>query len=215
MNNESSSRLDGLRCFYNSVEAFFDRHSLLEEVYLSRTIESQNKPVTARKAFLPCLSIAREFDRGAQLKLIVCPNDNIEQNGTSRQWEFFYDLPKLHAKMNCVWLLTWNEDADSFDTIDIEVVTRPFPPHDSPLRKLVKEGKILYRQLIGMWDAEYKRMANLPHHFRDSDDVMREFTQKGLNLTETKVTLIAEGNKGKQPIWKADTGETPFSTRFV
>jgi hypothetical protein len=44
---------------------------------------------------------------------------------------------------------------------------------------------------------------------------MREFAQKGLNLTETKITLIAEDNKGKQPIWKADTGETPFSTRFV
>lgn len=79
----------------------------------------------------------------------------------------------------------------------------------------MKDGKILYRQLTGMWDAEYRRKANLPHRFRDSDNVMREFAQKGLNLTETKITLIAEDNKGKQPIWKADTGETPFSTRFV
>lgn len=215
MNNESSSLLDGLRRFYNSVEIFFDRRSLIEEVRLSRTIESQNKPVTARQAFLPCLSIAREFDRGAQLKLIVCPDGNIEQDGISPRWEFFFDLPKRHAKMNCAWFLTWNENADVFDTARIEIVARPFPPQDSSLRKLVKDGKILYRQLTGMWDAEYRRKANLPHRFRDSNNVMREFAQKGLNLTETKITLIAEDNKGKQPIWKADIGETPFSTRFV
>lgn len=214
MNSKSSSMTDTVRRVYNVVDTLFDRHALTEELRVSRSGGSTNKPLTASPAFDLSLSIAREFDRGARLKLIASP-DGVAQDGTSRRWEFFFDLPKRRAKMECDWYLPWDEATDDFGVARIDASVNPFPPRDSILRQMAREGKLLHQQLIGVWNEERQRKADLPHRFRDSDEIMLEFAQRGLDVTETEAILLAECKKGDPPYWVAQTKDVVFRTRFA
>lgn len=214
MDNRPSSLTENLRRVYNAVEAFFDRQASLTEARLERPGGSQNKPLTARAAFAICLPLAKEFDRGARLKLIVAPDGAIEPDGASMRWEFFFDLPKRRGQMNCTWFLTWDESADDFGASRIEATVKPFPPEDSLLRRMVKDGQLLYSQLKGLWREERQRKPDLPHRFRDSDEVMQEFAHKGLDLSHTEVTLVAECKQGERPLWVAQGRDASLRARF-
>lgn len=207
--------MNSLRRFYNAVDMLFDRQTLRVAQRFSRPGGSQGTPLTAREAFALCLPLARNFDRGARLKQIVSPDGDIQQNGASRHWEFFFDLPKRRARMNCDWQLPWDEDSDGFGSARIEAAITPFPAQNSLLYQMVKEGRLLYRQLSGLWKEERRRKADLPVQFRDSDEIMLEFAGQGLDVTRSEVTLAAECKQGERPYWVAQTREVSFRARFA
>lgn len=207
--------MEHLRRLYNAIDVFFDWAALIEKVEFSQKTDSGNVPVTARQAYSVCQTLAMDFDRKASLKLIVSPDDAIQANGTATKWEFFFDLPQRRAQMIAVWYLPCSPETGNFEDAQIDVTVNPFPAADSTLRKLVKEGKLLHKQLVGMWRKEYKSKPPLPRRFRDSDEVMAEFAEQGLDIAETEVTLIAECKAGESPLWRADARGSSYYAKFM
>ena len=207
--------MDQLRRLYNVIDALFDRASLTENQQFTKTTYSGNIPVTAGQAFNECKKIVMDFDRKACLMLIVSPDGAIRSDGTSSRWEFFFDLPRRRAKMVIIWSLPWSDKSDDFAQAKIDVTVNPFPPPDSVQRQLVKEGKLLRKQLIGMWHKEHSRKPSLPHRFRDSDAVMMELARKGLDISQDEVTLKAENVTNKGPSWDAQSRSKSYQVSFV
>ncbi len=206
--------MENLRRLYNIVDRFLDRHSLAETIQRSRSGGEKYNPITASEALSLCVPLVREIERGACLKLIVSPDGSIQRDGRSARWEFFFDLPQRRAKILCVWHLLWNEEKDDFGEAQIDITVNPFPPPNSPPRQMVKEGKLLYRQLIGMWRKEQNRRDILPDSFRDSDEVIVEFARKGLDLSEKEITLRAEWVANELPRWYADSRDVSLHCSF-
>src|SRR5262245_61830009 len=136
---------DTLRRWYNTVDRFFDRQALTQELRFWRDLQDAAEPRTARYAFELARRVAEELDHEACLKLIVAP-DGVRADGTSTLWEFFFDLPARRAKLECDWFLPWEAETRRFGLARLEVIARPFPPATSPLRQMVKDGKLLHRQ---------------------------------------------------------------------
>lgn len=205
---------DILRRLYNAVERLFDWRALSQELHFTRNPADVNEPRTARHAFEIALSEARELDRGACLKLITAP-DGLNPNGAASRWEFFFDLPMRRAKLECDWYLPWDANADQFGPPRLEVIARPFPPADNVFRQMVKEGKLLHRQLIGLWNQERRQRPDLPHQFRDSDAALEALVQQGLKAMEIEFSFgTVETPEGK-PCWLAQTRERSYYTDLV
>jgi hypothetical protein len=178
---------DALRRLYNRVDGWFDRAALVRDVQVVRGLQ-EPAPVTARRAFEQAARSAREMDRAARLKMISAPG-GVDASGASDRWEFLFDLPARRAKLSCTWFLEWDAQADRFGAAQIDAQARPFPPMDSPLRRLVAEGKLLHRQMIGLWAGERRRGPDLPDRFRDSNEVIGEFMARGLDVALHEFTL--------------------------
>lgn len=114
--------LEPLRRLYNTVDRFFDRRALTQELHFSRDLKESNQ-VTARHAFQVALQAAQQLDRGACLKLIA--GHAVNHDGTSSRWEFFFDLPARRAKLACDWALTWDAAADDFGPARLEIMALP------------------------------------------------------------------------------------------
>jgi hypothetical protein len=200
---------DTLRRLYNSVDLFFDRRALTQELRFSQDLGDTNEPKTARYAFQFARQAAVTLDPEASLKLIVSP-DGIGADGTSARWEFFFDLPARRAKLECDWFLPWEVETDRFGMAQLEVVARPFPPLSSPLRQMVKDGKLLHRKLIGFWKKEYRRSPELPLPFRDSDEAMAELRRQGLDPAEVEFSLGTDQSPAGKLSWVAQTRDHEF-----
>jgi hypothetical protein len=200
-----------IRSLYNKIDGFLDRRAVTEIIQFTRTIPNAGQPVTAGQAFVNILAIALEFDRKAILKLIVA-QQGVDRAGNSRHWEFFLDLPDRRAQLSAEWKLAWDEKADRHGPAQVTVTVSPFPPPDSPLRRMVQDGTLLRQQMIGMWKQEQARRPALSHRFRDSDAAMTEFVQQGLDPTVTEFSLHTGSSSGDHSQWVAETRDKSHFT---
>lgn len=204
---------DSIRRIYNNLERFFDRHVISDQINISKTDELDIKQKTALAAYDCIKPLLLRYDKQASLKMIVSQT-GIDTNGTSNHWEFFWDLPNQRAKVVSDWQLVWDDDKDSFRASKIQITINPFPPGDSPVRKLVADGKMLYRQMIGMWIQEYRRTPKLPGKFIDTDKIISDFISKGLRIEETEFSLSTGVSSDGLLSWIAHSREGIYFTTF-
>jgi hypothetical protein len=207
--------VDGLRRIFNRLDRFLDRQSLKEIVRISRATGEAAAPVTARVAFRTCLKAARSLVGGARLRLIAAPETATTESGTSRTWDFHFHLPRRRAQMACRWELPFDEAADDFGPARLDATATPFPAPGTLLVTLVEQGKMLHRQLNGLWLQERRRGRDLPHDFRDSDDVVAEFKAQGLDARYTDFTLGTRTDGAAAPVWTAATRDTTWEVPFT
>jgi hypothetical protein len=204
---------DALRRLYNKVDIQFDRQAITRQLRFSREIGGTGRPVTARVAFQSVQPIARQLDRQARLKSIVS-QQGLNQDGASAHWEFFFDLSQRRTKLVCEWVLTWDEVRDAYGPATNENIAIPFPPPDSPLHQMVKEGKLLHRQLIGLWKQECRRTSYLPNKFRNTDEVSAEFSRQGLDLVKVEFSLSTGLSPEGHLSWIANSRRQQFFVAF-
>jgi hypothetical protein len=206
--------IDNFRKFYNSVDRFFDRRAISEKIQFSREIPGDDQPKTAGRAFAQIVPMVRKFDRKAQLKLIVS-QQGVDAHGTGTHWEFFFDLPGLRAQLACEWKLTRDEKADGYEMAHVTITVNPFPPADSLIRQMVRNGQLLQRQLIGMWQQEMKRTPALSHRFRDSDLAMADFSKQGLDPSVVEFSLRTGRSPEGHLSWIAQTRDRSYFSAFA
>lgn len=205
---------DALRRAYNQIDRLFDFRAITEGSRSSRDGGETRRPVTAAQAFGQIRPFAYEIDRQARLKMIVS-QQGVQLDGTSSHWEFFFDLTRRRAKLVCEWILPWDEAMDGFQPARIEIVVTPFPPAGSPIRQAVQEGKLLHRQMRGMWTRELRRLPDLPHKFRDSQIALAGFIQQGLDATQVEFSLSTGQSPDRRICWKAQTRDATYYAPFV
>jgi hypothetical protein len=183
-------------------------------LHFSLPVKSDRQPRTAGQAYKCVLPTAKKLDRLARLNMIVS-QQGVDLKGMSPQWEFFFSLPNRRAKLICEWVQPWDETEDNYSAPRIEATVTPFPPMDSRLRQLVRDGHLLHEQLIVMWRQEYKRLPNLPSRFRDSDAALADFTQQGLDVTLTEFSLSTGQSPEGSLCWVAQTRNEKYYTAFT
>ena len=204
---------DSLRRIYNSIDSLFDRNAITEDLHFTKDDLQSNSAETALQAFEKVQAFARELDKQASLKMIVSQT-GIDSQGKSVRWEFFFDLINKRAQMVCDWKLFWDETLDNYTSAKMESKVTPFPPLNSPLRQMVKEGKLLNQQLAGMWKQEMKRRPNLPNTFRDTNLIVKDFAQQGLDISQTEFSLSTKQVNDKI-FWLAQTRDKTFYAEFL
>ncbi|HCR72673.1 MAG TPA: hypothetical protein DIW23_14610 [Anaerolineae bacterium] len=204
---------DSLRRIYNSIDSLFDRNSITEDLHFTKDDVQSSSSKTALQAFEKVYVFVREIDKQASLKMIVS-QQGIDLEGKSTYWEFFFDLTSKRAQLVCAWKLLWDEKLDNFKNAVIEFKVTPFPPVNSPLRQMLKDGKMLNQQLASMWKQEMKRRLNLSNPFRDTNLIVKEFTQQGLDISQTEFSLSTKQVNDKT-YWVAQTRDKTYSTEFV
>ena len=204
---------DTLRRLYNKIDILFDRRAISQEDRFSRVLENVNQPRTASLAFKSILPVARKIDRKARLKSILS-QQGIDGNGTSSYWEYFFDLPTRRAQLLCEWSLPRNQLTDEYGAAVIEYLIKPFPPADSPIRQMVREGKLLHRQMIGLWQQERRRRPDLPFKFRGTDVALADFSQQGLDVSQIEFLLRTGQSPQGSHCWIAQTRKTTYYTAF-
>jgi hypothetical protein len=206
--------INHIRKIYNRIDSLFDRAAITEKIQLTRETSGVDQPVTAGLAFGNVLPVARGFDRKAILKLITSPQ-GVDQHGNSTHWEFFFDLVQRRAQLAAEWKMTWDEKTDRHGPVQIAITVNPFPPVDSPIRRMVGDGQLLHKQMIGMWKQELRRRSALPHSFRDTNMVIVELVKQGLDITITEFSLHTGMSPKGQPNWIAQTRDGSHLVPFV
>jgi hypothetical protein len=202
-----------IRKLYNAIDGLFDRAAITRTIHISRDLREPGIRKTARAAFESILPAAEKYDRKAQLKRIVSTS-GIDERGTSAHWEFFFDLPGRQAQAICEWKLTWDEKIDAHGPPVMEVTVRPFPPAESPLRRMVRDGNLLYRQLKGYWSEELRRLPPLPLKFRDTLLLPADFEKQGLDITQMEFTLSTGHSPERRVSWMAQTRDKTYLAAF-
>lgn len=204
---------DALRRVYNAVDTLFDARAISHELRVSRDLGKSIRPKTALQAFKSVEPFAHHLDRKARLKMIVS-QQGVMIDGTSSHWEFFFDLTQRRAQLICEWVLSWDETTDDYGQASIETFVKPFPPVDSPIRQAVREGKLLYRQMMGMWKQECKRRPALPSRFRDTEHVLEDFMRQGLDITQEEFSLSTGQSQRGELCWIAQTRDATYYSGF-
>jgi hypothetical protein len=204
---------DTLRRLYNAVDILFDHMAITQELRSTHDAGDPGKPTTTGQAFQRVRPIVRQLDRQARLKSIVS-QQGLNQDGASAHWEFFFDLPQRRAHLVCEWILFWEETKDAYGPARITIFANPFPPPDSHLRQMVREGKLLHRQLIGLWKQECKRGTYLPEKFRNTDAVAVDLSRQGLDLTQHKFSLSTGQSPDGCLSWIAQTRRRQYYVKF-
>jgi hypothetical protein len=130
---------------------------------------------------------------------MIVSQSGIDRDGTSRGWEFFFDLPDRRAQLARDWAVAPEADPAA----RVQLVARPFPPADSPLRQMVREGRMLRQQLAGMWRRELRRRPDVPAGFRDTPVVAGELAGLGLDLDLEEFSLGTGQAPDGRPAWVA------------
>lgn len=195
---------DAVRRVLNTVDRMFDRACLREPRDIYHPVPDVTAPCTARTAFDHVLEQARRIDHKAALKLISAP-DGLSPDGAAQCWEFFFDLPGRRAKLAAAFRLPMNDDGDFDLPAEIAGTAAPFPDPDGVYARMVSDGKLLYRQLGGLWRQEMKRGPALPHGFRDSDEAARDLAARSAGIFDTEFGFSTGiGDDGKT-CWVAQT----------
>lgn len=205
---------DSLRRIFNSIDQHFDLGSIKQEMKSSRELPASTSPVTARQAFQSVQPVIRGLDGQFQLKRITSQH-GLTPNGTSAHWEFFFNLVSRQAEAACEWLLLWDETRDDYGHARIELVVTPFPALNSPIRTAVKEGKLLHRQMAGLWLQECRRHPALPIQFRDTDSALTDFIRQGLDVTTSEWSLTTGQSPQGRLSWLAQTRASTYYSPFA
>lgn len=203
---------DELRRVFNRFDRLFDRRAIAEERTEVHPLPDVVGPCSARVAFGIAHRAARAVDRGARLKMIVAPN-GLFVDGTSDRWDMAFDLPDRRAKLACDLQLLEADDGAGW-TATLTVTIRPFPAEGGLLRRMVDEGKLLHRQLLGHWREEMRRTPDLPSTFKDSDAALEELRSQGLDPIVMEFSFGSTFDAHGVPSWRAagrrETWETSF-----
>jgi hypothetical protein len=204
---------DALRRAYNAVDILFDARAIRQELHFSRELEDIRHPRSAYQAFRSIHPFVNKLDRQARLKMIVS-QPGIDAEGASAHWEFFFDLVQRRAHLICDWALSWNEASDDFGPARVELAIKPFPSVDSPIRQLVASGKLLHRQMVGLWKQECERSPALPKRFRDTDAVLADLNQQGLDVSQTEFSVRTGLSPEGRISWIAQTRKDIYYSAF-
>lgn len=200
---------NALRRLYNSIDGLFGRGGLKEEQRFTRSALTTSGQLTLGAVYALCQNIAQEFEARPRLTMVAAP-EGTDRFGAARRWELFFHLPKQRALLECVWVITEKDEEEA----RIDVVARPFPPADSPLRKMVEQGKLLRRQLTGMWREELNKHPALPQHFYNSDAALNKFVQQGLDPATEEFSLTAKYTDGGEACWVLQTHDKTYQAPF-
>jgi len=204
---------NSLRRIYNIADSLFDTRAITKEARTSHDLGKPHLPKTALQTFRIVQPFAYDLDRNARLKMIVS-QQGVIANGTSSYWEFFFDLVQRQAKLVCQWVLSWDDTTDDFGPARLEIFVNPFPPVDSPIRQAVREGRLLYQQMLGMWKQECKRCPDLPSTFRDTNLVLTDFMRQGLDMTQEEFSLSTGQSQNGDLCWMAQTRNATYYSVF-
>ena len=204
---------DALRRAYNAVDILFDARAIRQELHFSHELEEVRHPRSAYQAFRSIRPFVNKLDRRARLKMIVSQS-GVDADGASAHWEFFFDLVQRRAHLICDWALSWDETKDTFGPAIVEITVRPFPSVDSPIRQLVASGKLLHRQMVGLWRQEYERSPALPKRFRDTDVLLADLKQQGLNVSQTEFSVRTGLSPEGRICWIAQTRKDIYYSAF-
>ncbi len=202
-------KITDIRRLYNSLGQTLDRQALREEIHDIHRLDDSTSPITAGQAFKQIIPVVKEIDSKPKLKLISAAG-TIQTDGSATRWEFFFDLPKKRAKLECGWYLQWDDSEDDYHGAQIELRAQPFPTADNPLRQMVDQGELLYQQLDGLWQQERKRSPDLPAKFRDSDAVIRELADQDIDLLKHELSLSTGVNARGKTCWLVQTRSESF-----
>lgn len=198
-----------LRSLFNQVDSALEINAITEESRFSQTSDGDRMPKTAAQALNLVLPLVRRYDSKARLKLMVSQH-GLQQAGTSADWEFFFDLASRQAQLAGEWVLDLDEEADHYISSRINIIVRPFPPANSPLRQMVRDGHLLHRQLAGLWRQELERRPDLPLHFRDTHMALADFIQQGLDPTLDEFSLSTGQFPDGHSCWIAQTRDKTY-----
>lgn len=204
---------DSLRRIYNSIDCLFDRNAITEDLHFTKDDAHSTLPRTALQAFQAVKSFVNNLDKKAVLKAIVS-QQGVDLDGKNAHWEFFFDLINKRAQLVCNWKLNWDDKLDNYTSAKIEFKITPFPSMNSPLRQMVKEGKLLNQQLISMWKQEMNRRPNLPYKFRDTNLIIKDFTQQGLDVNQIEFSLSTGQDQTGKLCWLAQTKRKNYYAIF-
>jgi len=205
---------DSIRRIYNSIDRLFDIQAIPKVLRYSRDGGESRTPKTALQAFHLVQPLVRELDWQSQLKMIVS-QQGLTANGASAHWEFFFNLVRRRAEVVCEWVLSWDEATDDYGQVNLEIAVNPFPSVNSPIREAVREGKLLYQQMIGMWRQECRRRPTLPNKFRDTEIVLADFVRQGLDTTQVEFSLSTGQSPQGQLCWIAQTRNATYYSPFA
>ncbi len=147
--------------------------------FLNRAIEpsiTQNHvprlsgPLTAHQAWFVVIPIAKALDRRAELTLITSGLD-IDHEGRSRTWEFNFYLPKRKATV----MLSLGPETK--DANDADIDSLPY---------------VLTQRINQASSFDSKRLS-FPHQFRDSPEVVAEFSVLGVDFAAGPGDMKLEG----------------------
>lgn len=202
-----------LRRLYNSFEHRMDKRVLNQDIRTVHKLEGAREPLTACESLTKIWPLVRQMDESAHLKAVGSPN-GVDATGRSSRWNFYIELHSRRARLHCSWLLPWDESGNGFSAPVLDVRAKPYPPEDSVYRQMVSQGKMLCHELTELWQQERRRRPDLPLHFRDSDVVIRELTDKGLDIAANRFTLsTAKATNGKIH-WLAKVDDYAFYANF-
>lgn len=202
-----------LRAAYNAIDRFFDFRAIAQEVHSTQIAGDDKQPKTAGQTLQVILPFVKQFGGGTLLKMIVS-QPGLDSQGASPHWEFFFDLVSRKAKLVCEWQLTWNNRMDAYNLPSINIAVHPFPPPNSMIRKMVRDGQLLYRQQVGLWRQETRREPDLPLRFRGTDAVVADLIKGGLDITATEFSLSAGQSPAGRLVWLAQAHRKTYYADF-
>ncbi len=205
---------DTLRRIYNSIDRAFDGRAITQDLMYTRAGGGAGSPITALQAFQLAQAVVCELDRQYQLTMIVSQH-GVNVNGASAHWEFFFNLLRRRAEATCEWVLPWNEALDGYGQAEIDMRVTPFPAVHSPIRAAVQDGKLLHRQMIGMWRRECERRPSLPVQFRDTDIALADFARQGLDIFRAEFSLTTGQSPHGRLSWIAQTRDAAYYSPFA
>ena len=123
--------------------------------------------MTAHRAWAVVAPMAKALDPHAKLTLITSGLD-MSHEGRSRTWEFIFFLPKRNATA----MLSLEPDTESSD---------------------VDSAQCILTQRIKLASALDAQRPPFPDHFRDSPEVVAEFSAKGVDFVAGPTDMKLEG----------------------
>ena len=170
----------------------FDRffNKPMEPSITRRALSGFAGRVTARQAWAAIAPIAEALDAQASLTLITSGLD-IDHKGFSRTWEFIFFLPKRKATL----------------MLSVE----PDPEHPD----IDKAQGILTQRIRPASSVDAQRPV-LPRRFRDSPEVVAEFSAKGVDFVAGPNDMKLEGRvlPSGSAVWVTYYWDQEYSTLF-
>ncbi len=160
--------------------SLFDRfrHQAFQPSMTQYKIRDEPGPLTCRQAWAIVRPVALELDPGSQLTFITSGLD-MSAKGRSFTWEFLFLLPR-----RCIRALFSLEPSRETDDID-----------NAPI--------VLTQRLTPASTTDLKRASTLPEPFRDSPEVVEEFSAGGVDFVAGPSDMKLEGRvlATGEPVW--------------
>ncbi len=171
---------------------FFDRffNKPTEPSITRRAVPGLAGSMTAHQAWAVIAPVAKALDPGARLTLITSGLD-MSHKGCSRTWEFIFFLPKQNARL----MLSVEPDPEESD---------------------VDQAQSILTQRIHPASSLDAQRPVFPDHFRDSPEVVAEFSANGVDFVAGPTDMKLEGRvlPSGDALWVTYYWDQEYSTPF-